>query len=590
MDGYNVTIANTGQRLLVGPGVNLKDALAAAGIFLNTPCGGRGTCGKCRVTVVGRDGAPLERVQEVLACQFKVEKDLWLIAGEQKEEIAKAALVAEDQLAEPVRPLVKKVCISLVEPNLENPKTDWENLRDGLGYFPGELETDLETLRSLPKVLRDNGFVVTAVLAGKRLLAIEGGDTTGRCYGLAVDLGTTTLSASLWDLAKGVRIGNSIAPNYQRIHGADVLSRINHASSVPGGLAELQSLMVKGVNDIISRLAKETGISEQEIYLVTVAGNTTMQHFFLGLNPHHLAVAPFVGVRQEGVQLSAAEASLKINPSALVYVFPSVAGYVGGDTLGVILASRVYEADRPTLVVDLGTNGEIVLGSKNGLATCSTAAGPAFEGGNISCGMPALPGAVNSVDVVDGTITYSTIAEERPCGICGSGLIDLISQLRKTRKIDPAGVLGGEQNIFELVPLHVSQNGKPVFLTQADVREFQLAKAAILAGIRVLQKEMSIADEEIAKVLVAGTFGNYLNPAHAQDLGLFPPVPLSRIQAIGNAAQHGAELVLLNWQRVKEVETLAKSIKHVELSANDDFMDFFIKSIHFPAKEDEHCT
>lgn len=404
----------------------------------------------------------------------------------------------------------------------------------------------------------------------------------------------------LLDLNSGKIMARGALTNPQQGAGADVVSRILYAGDHPGGLEELQSLVVKGLNQIIAKLCRENKLKSEEIYHAVVVGNTTMSHLFLGVDPTYLARAPFIPCFRQTAVLSAAELGLGILGEGKVTVLPMVAGYVGADTVGVMVASRIDELAGIHLFVDIGTNGEIILAGKGRILTCSTAAGPAFEGAGIKYGMRAAAGAIERVKIA-GDVELGVIGtgKEKVRGICGSGLIDAVGEMYKAGIIDSRGRMNSsakdlqnlppalreriqvinEINEFILVQGQDSAGGETIAITQKDIRELQLAKGAVLAGIKVLMVQLGIEAEEIDGIHLAGAFGSYIDRASALEIGLLPPVPLAKIQSIGNAAGKGAQMALLSTAEMARAEGLARKAEHIELSTESTFQKEFLKSL-----------
>ena len=370
--------------------------------------------------------------------------------------------------------------------------------------------------------------------------------------------------------------------NPQAQYGADVIMRANYA--LENGTENLSSCIRQTVQTILDTLAEKSGISTGCIYQTCIVGNTCMHHLFLGISPGALVHAPYNPAISQLLFLKASEYDLHIHPKGQLILLPDVAGFVGADTMGCLLCIRPDQQEEISLMIDIGTNGEMVLGNKDRLAACSTAAGPAFEGAKIECGMRGASGAVDHVEYREGTWNYTTVGSEKAIGICGSGLIDLIACLRKAGIIDESGKLLTEDGTasFTLVAAEESGNGSPVYLSQKDVREVQLAKAAIAAGIQLLQKELGITTDQIAHVYIAGAFGNYMNPKSACDIGLIPICLKERIVPVGNAAGEGSKIALINREELFYSDILAKEISFVELAASPEFQDCFVDELEFP--------
>lgn len=600
MDVHRVLFLPDGVSASVPAGSTLLEAAAAAGIAIDAPCGRRGVCGKCRVrasgdvappTLAERTLIPPEDLEQGwrLGCQTEVVGDVTVMVP---ERALKAAVVPLSSI--PLRPFVRKVHLRLPEPTIQDPISDLGRLRRGLRESVPHLQVDLSAIQRLPATLHSASYDVTAVVAGDRLIALEPGDTTAHCCGLAVDLGTTSVVAVLVDLVTGRILGVESRLNGQANYGADVVSRITYVGSEPDGLATLQSAAVATINSALAALAEKAGVDRHHVYEVVVVGNSCMSHLLLGVDPRSLALAPYQPVVTDPVCCRAAQLGLAINPDGRVYTLPNIAGFVGSDTVAVILATAMHRSDELRLALDLGTNGEMVLGNRDRLLACSTAAGPAFEGARISCGMRATEGAIERVWIENGRVKLQVIGGGPPVGLCGSGLLDAVAQMLRAGVLDNSGRLlpadkqdpsisdGLAERVVRAdrgIGFLLSRGDREVVLTQGDVRELQLAKGAIRAGISILLKELGVDQSDLAEILLAGAFGSYISPASARAIGLVPPLPTSKITAVGNAAGQGAVMALLSADLRREATEIARSVQYVELSARADFMDQFMEAM-----------
>jgi uncharacterized 2Fe-2S/4Fe-4S cluster protein (DUF4445 family) len=593
----------------VPPGTTLFHAAAWTGQPIESTCGGRGTCGKCRVRILdGRNAVTPADLQHLsaddiaagwrLSCQAEVRSEM-VVEVPRLLTTPKTAMfgIGRQVLLDPN---VHKVHLALREPDLHDQRSDERRLKDALREEGFAMRVDLDVLRTLPRVLRSAGFDVTAVLCGETLLAVEPGDTTGACYGLAVDLGTTTIVGTLMNLNNGEVLGVASTLNAQAIHGGDVLSRISHTMADRQGIDELQRLAAFTINGIVERLAADAGVPPERIYEVTVAGNMTMVHLLLGIDPEPISVTPFVPAVSRGLDLQASALGITIHPFGRVYLFPAIGAYVGGDIVAGLLATALPRGDRLRLFVDVGTNGEIVLGHEGRTLSTAAPAGPAFEGAEISCGMRATTGAIEGVQITRDAVLLQTIDDAPPAGLCGSGLIDAVAQLYKRGLMDATGRLrsaaeaGGvpeglrarlvTANGVRAFVLATSNQtgGRPVLFTQKDVRQLQFAKGSIAAGIQVLMKEMGVSPADLQEVLLAGAFGSYIHPEAARLLGLVPPVDVKRIRAVGNAAGEGAKIALLSYREREAAEAMPSRLEYIELSGREDFNDIFMSVLGFP--------
>ncbi|MCY2927458.1 MAG: ASKHA domain-containing protein [Planctomycetota bacterium] len=429
----------------------------------------------------------------------------------------------------------------------------------------------------------------------------ELGDTSKHCYGVAVDIGTTTLVASLMDLCTGEELAIASSINPQTSFGDDVVSRIMHAGTEKG-LKELRAAVVTAISSLIDRVCESAGIPRDRIYDFACAGNTTMEHLFCGVDVSPLAVVPFVSAFGRGLVLSAEDVGLKLHPRAAVYVFPVIGGFVGGDTVAGMVATKLADHKRPVLLVDVGTNGEIVLAADGQFLAASTAAGPAFEGARIACGMRAAAGAIEKVIIDGGDLQINVIDHARPTGLCGSGLIDLAAELLTAGLINsggrllppadlPAGLsealrrrvrLNAEGRV-EFVLVEADAHGPCVFLSERDVRELQLATGAIRAGVNILLRRAGLRTQDLHSVLIAGGFGSFIRRSKAQRIGLLPEgLPHERIRYVGNASLDGAKWALLSTRAHDLAETLARQTRHVNLSEDLEFQMEFAEAMLFP--------
>jgi uncharacterized 2Fe-2S/4Fe-4S cluster protein (DUF4445 family) len=498
-------------------------------------------------------------------------------------------------------PNVHKVHLKLTPPELHDQRSDLERLQEALGRAGFAAAADLPFLRSLPAALRATEFDVTAVLCGGDLVAIEPGDTTAGVWGAAFDLGTTTIVGTLLDLATGEARAVASSLNRQAVHGGDVLSRISYGMGRREGLAELQALAAATFNDLLEDLARDAGVPRDRIYEITVAGNCTMQHLLLGIDPEPISMTPFAPTISRGIQVRADAIGIRIHPHGRVYLFPHLGAYVGGDIVAGLLATALPRGDRLRLFVDVGTNGEIALGSEKRTLSTAAPAGPAFEGAEISCGMRATRGAIEGVRITGDAVTLQTIADAPPVGLCGSGLIDAVAQLYRRGLLDATGRLRSaaeaagvaSPSILErlvtvdgvrafILATSAETGARPVLLSQKDIRQLQFAKGSIATGIQVLMKEMGVAPADLQEVLLAGAFGSYIHPDSARTIGLVPPVTLERIRAIGNAAGEGAKIGLLSYREREAAEAMPGRVEYLELSGREDFNDLFMKALGFP--------
>ncbi len=606
-----VTIQPQGRSLYLLPGTKVIEAVAGVGIAIDTPCGGVGTCGKCKVRITDGAGPANETEKKFfseaeikdgwrLACQTHVQNNITL-------EIPTASLFAdqhqilETSSGEPleVKPSIRKIYASMQQPSLEDEIPDLLRLERAIG----PVKTDLQLLQKLPDLMRSCKFQGTAVLSDGWLIDFEPGDTTSSAYGVAFDVGTTTLVGTLLDLRTGESKALTSRMNQQIRYGDDVLARILHASSCPECMDNLRNALSTDLAKMVEMLCRDAGVDRRQVYQVTLAGNTTMQQTLLGINTRYLGEVPFVPSHGRGILLSANRLGIPIAPCGMAYVFPIVGGFVGGDTTACMLSTRILEKETPALLVDIGTNGEIVLVHDGQLWAASTAAGPAFEGARIACGMRAASGAIEKI-VFNEDVHFATIANTPPCGICGSGLIDLLAELLNHGLVDTSGQMIPPEKLpanlskaiarrirpgaggtleFLLADPGQSRAETPIVLTQKDIREVQLGAGAIRAGISILLRQAGLEPGNLRSVLLAGGFGNFIRRNHAQRIGLLPAdIPHDRIIYVGNASLSGAKWALLSATAREQVEALARQTRHVDLSRDPAFQDEFADAMLFP--------
>ena len=612
MQTYNVIIQPEGREVKVLEGSTIMEAMNDAGVDFDFPCGGRSTCGKCRVRVVNGLGKPTAQEMGMLAeneieqgirlaCQTRVYEDITVEVTNRK--LHHNILIASEERAFRVEPHLNKIFIEVDKPSLDNQRSDWHRLKDSLakfGYNRVEQEVPLPLLRQLPEAIREARNQLTAIMYGNKVVAMERQDTSDIMFGMAFDIGTTSIVGYLLDLFSGQELTVVSTLNPQTKYGADVISRVNFVAREEGGLDKLHTIVIEAINRLIEEAAQKTGIGKSSIYAITVAANTCMHHLFLGISPRNVAISPYVSAFSELVVLNAIELHVDINKAGKVFVLPNIAGFVGADTTAVLLAVKLNQSEDIKLIIDIGTNGEIVLGSKDKMVACSAAAGPAFEGAQISSGMRGAVGAIDHLTFGD-EIEYSVIGGESPIGICGSALLDAVAGLLELGIIDKRGKLLSADKIantaakeykenivqhegqaaFLLVDASKTGHGRAIVVTQSDIRELQMAKGAMAAGVKVLMEILGVEVGDIKEVLLAGAFGNYLNPHSACIIGLIPLELENRIKMVGNAAGTGAKLALLSSGEYQKAGDLARSVNFVELGSYPKFNSIFSRATYF---------
>ena len=632
-----VTFLPDQKEVEVDEGVTLFKAAEQAGVYLNSLCGGEGVCGKCRVQVSkGKAKADKhsitffskEEIQNgyVLACQTQVKDDLEVVIPPEsrleEEQILTGSLLKEQSTwrgtspitySEPdwvslarrpndpaslFQPLVSKVYLELPEPSVDDNIPDTarivRELREKLKY--SSYEIPLSCLQDLSMRLRRQGWKITATVARHnnigRILQIEAGDTADRNYGVALDVGTTTVVVQLVHLKTGQVVGVKGSHNLQARYGEDVLSRIAFVCG-KGSLEVLQQAVVENINTLIQTLVREKDIDVEDITSIVAAGNTTMSHLLFGLTPCFIRDDPYVPTVDLYPQILANEVGININPRGVLQVMPSVASYVGGDTVAGVLACGLADKSETTCLIDIGTNGEIVIGNNEWMLSCTASAGPAFEGGDIKCGMRATRGAIQRVEISNGRLTYETIGQAQARGICGSGLIDLIYELARNKILDIDAKFrpsvqdkriiqeNGEREYIVAFP-EETETGRALVIAQTDIDNIMRSKGAIFAAIKSLTDYAGLTFNELNKIYVAGGFGNYLNIDKAVGIGLLPDIPREMIEFIGNSSLMGARMALVSSYSFEKAISISQEITNIELSRFAPFADEYMAALYLP--------
>lgn len=601
-----VNFTPSGQEVRVPPGVSVFDAASWNGLAIDSTCGGHGTCKKCKIQVLEGE-VPVSRL-DIRAFTPEQLKDGWRLAcvaranSNLKIDVPplatrpKAATVGVGRQVI-LRPGVQKRYVELTEPSLHDQRTDIDRLRDAMGDL--EFEADLTVLRVLPTVLRKSEYKVTAVVVGERLIAVEPGDTSEQNYAIGIDLGTTTVVATLLDLVTGTPMAVKSMLNKQQPFGADVISRISAAMMDPQAGPLMQKAALDTFNELIDEVCTEAKVDKNQIYALSIAGNATMVQLLLGVDPEPVGVAPFITASQRWPIMTASEIGIDVLPSARCYTFPSFGAYVGGDIVAGVLATGMDRDKRTRLLIDVGTNCEIVLSNGDTMLSTAAPAGPAFEAASIACGMRAADGAIEVVQIKDGDLVLGVIGDATPIGICGSGLVDAVYALHKVGLLDDSGKFVTDEQAAQIAPKIASrlvtrpegdrvfnlfgEGTSAVFLSQRDVRELQFAKASIATGWRLLLEELNLTDDDVQQVLLAGSFGSYLSPTSAVGIGLVPKLPVLRIVSAGNVAGEGAKMVLLSDTERHGAEALLDEVKYVELSDRSDFQEKFFVELALPS-------
>ena len=631
MSSYKVKFLPHNKEIIVSGGQKLIRAAMEAGVHINASCGGEGVCGKCRVLL--EEGELGEGVSEKLskedidrgyrlACKSIVNSDVTIRIPLESSIDAKALNLQStprqaarirkmnfDQLKEEglFIPPVEKIYLELPAPDLQEHLPDVTRLVNFLRLHHDEhrLVVDMKVIRKIPDVFREDDFKVTATLMrpvqkGRRthIINIHAGDTANRNYAIAVDIGTTTIYGQLIDLHTGDTLAQRGEFNAQVSYGEDVISRIIYAEKA-GGLETLQRVVVESINKVINKVIKRAKIDKDYVSTITMAGNTTMSQLLLQVNPKYIRRAPYVPTASIYPPIRASDLGIDLGTHVAALVYPQVSSYVGGDIVAGVMGSGMYRTDKLTLFMDIGTNAEIVIGNREWMACAACSAGPAFEGGHINSGMRASVGAIDKFSIGEDQAYFHVVGETAPKGICGTGLVDVVAELRRVGIIDETGKIvspesglspdwlkkciekNQKQSAYILFSEIEPDKHKELKITQQDIREIQLAKGAVGAGISILCKELGISVNEIEKILIAGAFGSYMNKYNAQKIGLIPDISIDKVTYVGNAASLGAKKFLLSKKTRIEARQVVKNTEYIELSSRQDFQDIFAEKMLF---------
>lgn len=625
MTKSTVIFQPSGRRGRVSSGITLREAAQELGVEIESICGGKGTCGKCKVVIhegffekYGIDSklsnlSPLTDSEKKhlkngeissnyrLACASRVEGDVLVYIPEESRGGGQVIRKAAGTLDISLNPAIRKYYVELRPATLEDPEGDLERLLRELKDAHGleNLRIDYPAAREMPEALRRGNWKVTVtVWQDREITWIEPGYSERR-LGLAVDIGTTTVVGYLTDLETGEVVEVESMMNPQVPYGEDVMSRITYSMTHSEGLSEMHKAIIRGLNKIIAKVTKKAGVEPSDILELAVVGNTCMHHVFLNINPEYLGLSPFPPAMHSSIDIKARDLSLKANPGANVHLLPIEAGFVGADNMGVVVATEPHKQDKTLLIIDIGTNGEIVLGNKDRLLSTSCATGPAFEGAQIKFGMRAAPGAIERVKIDPETkeVDYKVIGDVKARGICGSGIIEAVAELFKAGIIKKNGNFNldvktdrlrrGEEGQYEFVLVWAKDTAinKDITVTLADIRAMQLAKGALYTGCKILMKRFGV--KTVDRVILAGAFGSYIDKEASMVIGMFPDCDLEKVVAVGNAAGDGARIALLNRDMRLEANKVARKIKYVELTVDKDFQQEFMMAMHFPHMKDK---
>ncbi len=599
-----VDLEPVGRRIGIWPGETLLDAARKAGVEMVAVCGGAGSCGKCRVRLAAGqlsaptpvelrvfDAAALESGYR-LACQARPLADVRLdIPPDSLSAPQRLQVEGQEGEAAP-DPVVSSVELTLAPPHLHDLRADTRRLRDALAAQDGPRPYFAQpVLRDLSERLRAHNWSVQLVLRKQSSInevvgILRPGDSP---VGLAVDIGTTKMAGYLIDLTTGRTLSKAGIMNPQIAYGEDVVSRIAYANAQKDGRRVLQARLMESLNDLVGDLGRAAGVSREQVVEAVIVGNTAIHHFFAGLPVSQLGESPYIPAVGASLDLCTCHLGLELAAGAKVYLPPNIAGYVGGDHVAMLLATEAWRAATPTVALDIGTNTEISLAAAGRVLSCSCASGPAFEGAHIHAGMRAAPGAVEYVQIVNGDVRVQTIGGGPAVGVCGSGILDAVAELRAAGIVGRSGRMSSRHprvipwdggGAFVLVPEAESGNAQDILVTRKDVNEIQLAKGAIRAGIEVLLREAGLTYHDLGAIVVAGAFGTYLDLESAMRVGMFPPLPLTRFRQVGNAAGTGARQMLISKARRRLAESIAEKVEYVELTVHPEFMDVYMDALY----------
>ena len=595
---YTIDLEPIGRRGPCPEGATLLDAARALGVDLASVCGGRGTCGRCRVQIVAGEVTPvtLREEEELATAELAQGYRLACLAAPRSDcrvHVPPASLTALQrtqleglEVSADVRPAVANCVVQIASPSLEDLRGDDERLCGAVAAVSGitAILPDLEVARQASAQLRRLGWQARVTLRGCEVAHVAAVDAPW--LGLAVDIGTTKLAAYVVDLASGQTLAARGAMNPQIAYGEDVITRLAYAGRGLPEAARMQTLLVDSLSQLAAEACASIGAQPTAIVDAVAVGNTAMHHLFLRLPVQQLTVAPYVPAVRAAVDVRAREVGMPLAPGASVHLLPNIAGYVGADHVAMLLATGVTDATGPTLAIDIGTNTEICLAHGGRMTSVSCASGPAFEGAHIKFGMRAAPGAIEHVRIVDGRAEYKTIGDEPPVGLCGSGLLDVAAHLRRAGLLNAQGRLVGTgveetegEAGFVIAGETESGNGRAITVTQHDIRELQLAKGAIRSGIEVLLQDAGLTAGELTQVIIAGAFGTYIDVESAMAIGLLPTLPLDRVAQVGNAAGTGARLALISQTMRHQAQELAQRVRYLELARSPGFMRTFAEAM-----------
>jgi uncharacterized 2Fe-2S/4Fe-4S cluster protein (DUF4445 family) len=594
---YTIDFQPVGRRGSCPEGGTLLDAARALGVDLASVCGGYGTCGSCKVQIVAGQVSPVGPREEGelsaaelaqgyrLACLAEPLSDCTVHVPPESLTALQRTQVEGLEVEVEIEPSVVRYAVHMAKPTLKDLRSDDERLLEAAG--PDAVLTDLEVARLASTELRQMGWQGHVTQRDREIVHVA--PHGAPWLGLAVDIGTTKIAAYIVDLATGqTRVARG-AMNPQIAYGEDVVARLVYANKGSDEAAQMQARLTDGLNQVVEEACAEIGAQSTDIVDAVVVGNTAIHHLLLRLPVGQLAAAPYVPAVRGAVDIKARDIGLQLAPGAYVYLLPNIAGYVGADHVAMLLATGLAEREDTVLAIDIGTNTEICLTHQGQMASLSCASGPAFEGAHIKFGMRAAPGAIERVRIADHHIEYKTIGDQPPVGLCGSGILDVVAELRRTKVLDASGRLvgpgirqiEGEREVV-IAGEGEAANGRAITVTQKDIREIQLAKGAIRSGIEALLRDAGITAGDLDQVIIAGAFGTYIDVESANRIGLLPSLPLERVSQVGNAAGMGARLAVISLAHRLQAQAVAQRVRYIELARSPQFARNYAEAMRFP--------
>ena len=611
MAKVRVSFKPDGRQTTAHSGETIMDIAHHVGLLLRTECGGKGSCGKCRVQIEPSAGVhPLTSAEQSLlttkqqqtglrlACQAQVtgKKNLTVIVPTATRRLRRRIQLEGFLRPTRLEPAVHSILLRVpeIDPNESVPDTERVlTILSQESRFKSttQWEYPLPVVTKTPVAVRKARGEITLIIRNDtQILDIIAGDARENLYGIALDIGTSKLAASLFSLVSGELIATAGLENPQLRFGEDIMSRLSYSAVSEEMRITLQNAVIEGVNTLLKSLVS-SGISSTHIYEVVVVGNTVMSSLFLGLDTTHLAYGPFVPPFRGPIDVTASQVNLALPPQSIIHVLPNIAGYVGADAIADILATGLDKEQTPCLLIDIGTNSEVILGNSERIVATSCAAGPAFEGAQIEQGMKAVSGAIEKVNFDSTSMRFdlTTIDNTDPIGLCGSGLVDAVAQLAKANLISAKGrftkqaapfiITKGKNKRITLYKGSSKRGLPPITLSEQDISQLLLAKAAIQTGYTLLLQHLQLSSQDLGHIFIAGAFGTYLNSENAQQIGLIPPFPLEKVSFVGNAALNGAQLALLSVPQRRQASVLAKKVEFVDLARHPDFSKTYASSL-----------